>query len=53
MGFKHPSCLLTLTLKRPTRPTTNEQKKEREMPTLRKIKRGVLPTHLLTQKHHI
>jgi len=24
-----------------------------KMPTLRKIKRGVLPTHLPTQKHHI
>jgi hypothetical protein len=33
--------------------TTNRQKQRTKMPTLRKIKRGVLPTHLPTQKHHI
>ena len=33
--------------------TINEQKRKTKMPTLRKIKRGVLPTHLPTQKHHI
>jgi hypothetical protein len=31
----------------------NRQKRRTKMPTLRKIKRGVLPTHLPTQKHHI
>ena len=32
----------------------NEQtEKTPRQPTLRKIKRGVLPTHLPTQKHHI
>ena len=30
----------------------NTEKTSRQ-PTLRKIKRGVLPTHLPTQKHHI
>ena len=33
--------------------TINRQKRRTKMPTLRKIKRGVLPTHLPTQKHHI
>jgi hypothetical protein len=32
---------------------TVKQKRRTKMPTLRKIKRGVLPTHLPTQKHHI
>ena len=40
---------LALTLKdRHDRQLTNKK-----IPTLRKIKRGVLPTHLPTQKHHI
>jgi len=30
--------------KKPTRPTINEQKKEIQMPTLRKIKRAVYPS---------
>jgi len=34
------------------RQQTNRKRKDK-MPTLRKIKRGVLPTHLPTQKHHI
>jgi hypothetical protein len=33
--------------------TINRQKRRTKMPTLRKIKRGVLPTHKPTQKHHI
>jgi hypothetical protein len=34
--------------------TLNDSAKtDDKMPTLRKIKRGVLPTHLPTQKHHI
>ncbi|MDH1603837.1 hypothetical protein, partial [Empedobacter sp. GD03739] len=39
--------------KRTTRPIINRQKQKTKMPTLRKIKRGVLPMHLPTQKHHI
>jgi hypothetical protein len=31
----------------------NRQKRGTKMPTLRKIKRGVLPMHLPTQKQHI
>jgi hypothetical protein len=30
-----------------------QTEKTSRQPTLRKIKRGVLPTHLPTQKHHI
>ncbi len=43
---------LQATLK--NRQCNNEQtEKTPRQPTLRKIKRGVLPTHLPTQKHHI
>jgi hypothetical protein len=38
--------------RRHNRHQTNN-KTDDKMPTLRKIKRGVLPTHLPTQKHHI
>ena len=31
----------------------NNSINKEKIPTLRKIKRGVLPTHLPTQKHHI
>jgi hypothetical protein len=45
-------CELQATLK--DRQCNNEQtEKTPRQPTLRKIKRGVLPTHLPTQKHHI
>jgi hypothetical protein len=42
---------LALTLKDDT--TDNKLTEKKKLPTLRKIKRGVLPTHLPTQKHHI
>ncbi|MBK9729614.1 MAG: hypothetical protein IPO86_16035 [Saprospiraceae bacterium] len=43
---------LALTLKDDTTDNKQTETKDKK-PTLRKIKRGVLPTHLPTQKHHI
>ena len=43
---------LCLIVGRPCKSTTFD-KKTQGQPTLRKIKRGVLLTHKLTQKHHI
>jgi hypothetical protein len=39
--------------KKPTRPTINEQKKEIQMPTLRKIKRAVFPTTSRPKTAHL
>jgi hypothetical protein len=41
--------MLALTLKK----RHGRQQTDRQMPTLCKIKRGVLPMYLPTQKHHI
>ena len=40
-------------LKKPTRPTTNRQKRKTKMPTLRKIKRGSIRHTKPTLLHHI
>jgi len=44
--------MLAVIVKRPT-DHQNIDRKNKKKPTLRKIKRGVLPPHLPTQKHHI
>jgi len=51
----HNAKLQTVRCKRRTtdNSTKNQQRPRAKMPTLRKIKRGALPTHKPTQKHHI
>jgi hypothetical protein len=52
--YQQKNCARNLKPPRTTdRADINRQKRRTKMPTLRKIKRGVLPTLLPTQKHHI